>query len=245
MAMSMGSLLTLIIPMYFIADALQPVVGEAIATEGGQYFGFVVAGMATFQFVMSAVGALPSAISSGLRTGTFEALLTTPTRIPTLLLGLVSYPIAWSGIRALCMLGVGQMLGADYAFGRILVVGAIWGAIVLAYLPFGILAGAFLLVTRTTGPLPTLVLTGSMLLGGVYYPTHVIPSWLQLLSGAVPLTYGLRALRRVLAAEIPVAAVATDLLVLVALTVVLLAVSMVAFRLSLSYARQSGSLAQY
>jgi ABC-2 type transport system permease protein len=84
-----------------------------------------------------------------------------------------------------------------------------------------------------------------MLLGGVYYPTHVIPSWLQLLSGAVPLTYGLRALRRVLAAEIPVAAVATDLLVLVALTVVLLAVSMVAFRLSLSYARQSGSLAQY
>lgn len=245
MLMSIASLLTLVVPMYFIAGALQPVVGDAIASEGGQYFGFLVAGMATYQFVLAAVNALPSAVASGLRTGTFEVLLTTPTRMPALLLGMATYPLVWAGIRALVMLGAGMALGADYAFERILLVVTIWFAISLAYLPFGVLTSALLVLTRTVGPLPPLVLTGSMLLGGVYYPTHVIPSWLHHLSGLVPLTYGLRAMRRVLAADVPFRDVATDLGILVLLAAALLSLSLGLFAAALGRARTTGSLAQY
>lgn len=245
MILSVASLLTLVVPMFFIAGALQPVVGGAIASEGGEYFAFVVAGMATYQLVIAAVGSLPTAVATGLRTGTFEVMLTTPTRLPTLLLGMVSYPLAWAALRAGAMLGAGALLGASYAFDRIAIVIVIWAAIAMAYVPFGILAGALLIVTRTTGPLPGAVLTASMLLGGVYYPTHVIPSWLQHLSDAVPLTYGLRSMRRVLAADVRVSEVAFDLGIVVLLAAVLTSISLVAFNLALARARRSGSLAHY
>ena len=245
MVMSVGSLLVLIVPMYFVAGALQPIVGDAISSEGGQYFAFVVAGMATYQFVMAAVAALPNAISTGLRTGTFEALLTTRTRLTVILFGMVAYPFVWTVVRALVMLAAGQVLGADYAVGRILLAMLIWGAVTLAYVPFGVLAGALLLLTRSVGPLPGAVLAGSLLLGGVYYPTNVIPSWLERLADFIPLAYGLRALRRVLDAQMPLSNVVADLGMLSLITGVLLVVSLVVFNLALKHARRTGSLAQY
>lgn len=243
--MSIASLLTIVVPIYFIAGALQPIVGGSIVREGGQYFGFLIAGMATYQFVMAAVNSLPLAVANGLRTGTFEMLLTTPTRVPALLLGMTAYPLVWSAIRAVVMLAVGLALGANFAFDRILLVLVIWAAVSLAYIPFGVLSSALLLLTRTAGPLPAIVLTGSMLLGGVYYPTHVIPSWLHSVAGVVPLTYGLRAMRQVLSADVAFGQVAIDLGRLGVLALVLMLVSLMLFQAALTRARRAGTLAQY
>jgi ABC-type multidrug transport system permease subunit len=88
-----------------------------------------------------------------------------------------------------------------------------------------------------------LVLSG--FLGGVYYPTHVIPSWLQNVSAFLPLTYGLRALRQTLLEGLPLRAVLPDVLVLVAFVALLFLVGAFAFRQALRYARRTGTLAQY
>jgi ABC-2 type transport system permease protein len=245
MVLSLGSLITMVVPLYFIANAIQPVFGTTIASEGGAYFAFLIAGMATYQFVMTAVSAIPSVLANGLRTGTFEALVATPSRLPVLLTGMLAYPFLWTVMRALVLLGAGQLLGANFDVSRILVALLIWTLLTLAYLPFGILGGALLLVTRTTGPLPNAVLMASMFLGGVYYPTHVIPSWLQDLSQAIPLTYGLRAFRQVLAADAPLAQVMPDLGILAAFAVGLTVASMFVLHLALGHARRAGTLAQY
>jgi ABC-2 type transport system permease protein len=84
-----------------------------------------------------------------------------------------------------------------------------------------------------------------MFLGGVYYPTTVIPSWLGQLSNLMPLTYGLRALRRVLASDPPIGAIASDIGMLVVLTMVLLVASLATLRLALRRARTDGALAHY
>ena len=243
--LSLGSLLTLVVPLYFIANALQPMIGGAIADEGGAYFAFVIVGMASYQFVATGVNAIPMALASGIRTGTFEAILATPSRLPAILTGFVGYPFLWTVAKGLVLLGAGQLLGAELSFERILFAVAIWAAITLAYVPFGILAGALLVLTRTAGPIPNAVLLASMFLGGVYYPTHVIPSWLHSLSAAVPLTYGLRALRRVLSTESPLAEVAHDLGMLLLIGGGLLVASMLVLHFALSQARRAGSLAQY
>ena len=98
---------------------------------------------------------------------------------------------------------------------------------------------------RTTGPLPQGVLIASGMLGGVYYPTHVIPSWIERISDVMPLTYGLRALRRTLLDGAPLSAVASDLAVLAGFIVVLSVAAAIAFRAALGHARRAGTLAQY
>lgn len=245
MLTSLGSLVVTVVPVFFIARALQPLMAKSIQTQGGEYFGFVLVGIITFMFLGLAVNSLPGVIRGSVSSGTLEAYLTTPTRLPTVLAGAVSYDFLWSFARALILLTTGAVLGAHIAWGKSLVAVGILGLIVLAYLPFGIFGAALMLWFRTTGPLPKAVIGLSGFLGGVYYPTQVIPSWLHSVSAALPLTYGLRALRRVLLEGAPIGSVAADVGILALFAAVLCASSTVAFTFALRDARRTGSLAQY
>jgi ABC-type multidrug transport system permease subunit len=79
----------------------------------------------------------------------------------------------------------------------------------------------------------------------VYYSTAVIPSWLQDLSGFVPLTYGLRAVRQLLLTGASIREVTGDVLVLLGMTIVSLSLGCWLFILALRHSQRAGTLAQY
>ncbi len=245
MTFSIMTLPLAVVPLYFIAGALQPLMAESIKNEGQQYFGFVVVGVITVWFLSTSVGALPGALGSGVATGTLEALLSTPSRLPVLFAGMIGYGFNWIGIRTVIFLTAAWFLGAPVVWSRGWLALGILFLIVLAYLPFGVLAASLVLAFRTDGRLPQLVGSLSVFLGGVYFPTHVIPSWIEKVSIALPLTYGLRALRRTLLEGASFATVAQDLAILSAFIVVLFGVSTLAFSQSLRYAKRAGTLTQY
>jgi ABC-2 type transport system permease protein len=245
LVLSMAALVIPVVPIYFIAQTLEPIVADSIRDEGGQYFGFLVAGMIAMSFLSTAVNTLPSQISSGIRTGTLEAVLSTPARWWSLLTGSVGFGMGWTGLRNGVVLLAAWILGAHVAWHQIVAATLILLLTALTYLSFGILAGALILAFRTSGPLPRGVLYVSILLGGVYYPTKVIPAWIESISDWIPLTYGLRATRRLLLEGAPLSAVASDVLTLCGFGVVLFAASVFAFAVSLRYAKRVGTLAQY
>lgn len=242
---SVVGLLASIVPLYFVADAVQPVMGASIEAQGGQAFGFLLVGMATLTVVSVAVMALASEVGSGIKTGTLEAMLATPVRLHDLLSGLVGFQLVWSGVRVALMLAAGWVLGANLVVGQVGAAVVILALVAATHLPFGIVAAALVLAFRTAGPFPKAVLFVSALLGGVYYPTEVVPSWLEHVSGFLPLTYGLRALRRVLLEGETLFAVADDLGSLALAGSVLLVLTGMTFLWSLRYARRKGTLAQY
>jgi ABC-type multidrug transport system permease subunit len=245
MILSLASLAVALVPLFFIARALDPLMAESIATEGGDYFGFLLVGMIVFSFLTTAVNTLPSALRGGIGNGTFEAMLATPTAVPTLLVGMMGYGTLWTAARAALLLLGGMALGIGIAGVRLLPALGILALIILAYAAFGLIAAASILAFRTPGPVPSLVLLVSALLGGVYYPTRVIPTWIQSLADFVPLTYGLRALRRTLLEGMPLHAVAGDVAMLAGFAVVLLAAGSYAFAVALRYSRRTGTLAHY
>jgi ABC-type polysaccharide/polyol phosphate export permease len=61
----------------------------------------------------------------------------------------------------------------------------------------------------------------------------------------VPLTYGLRAMRKMLLDHASFASVAPDVGILAGITVVLLAAAAWSYGAAMQYARRAGSLAQY
>lgn len=243
--LSLLSLVVSVVPVYFIADALQPMMAGVIQAEGDHYFGFLIVGMIAFSFLSVSVQRIPSTVASGIRTGTFEALVATPASLTSLLTGLSGYGFLWTCARAGLLLLTGWVLGARIEWAGLPGAGLVLVLIVLAHVPFGLLAAASVMAFRTTGPLTRIVLAVSGLLGGVYYPTHVIPSWLEYVSAVVPLTYGLRALRKILLEGLPLSAVAGDVAILLLFIVGLFAVGGAVFSLALRYGRRTGSLAQY
>jgi ABC-2 type transport system permease protein len=234
-----------LVPVYFVAQALQPLAAASISTEGGQYFGFVAVGLAVFFLVSSALLALPNAISGGIGSGTLEALLATPARLPAVLLGLVGFDLSWSALRAAILLLAALPLGVHLLPARAPLALAALLLVLAGYFGLSLGLAAMMLVFRTIGPLGSGLLAGSALLGGVYYSTTVIPSWIQNLSVAVPLTYGLRIMRQALLAGADFEAVSTDLIILSAFSSVLLLCGWLLFEAALRHARGQGSLGQY
>jgi len=245
MVLSVVGLVVSVVPIYFIAGALQPTMARSIGHEGGQYFGFLVMGMIGVLLIQACVNILPREVGGAINTGTLEALLATPSPIGTLLMGMSGWGIAWTAVRTFVLLLAAWVLGATVHWDRLAASAVILALIVLCYLPVGVLAAALVIAFRTSVGIPALAVSGAAFLGGAYYPTSVIPSWLHDLSYLMPLTYGLRPLRRVLLEGAPLASVATDLSVLMLFAVGLTTVGIVAVHAAMRYARRTGTLAQY
>lgn len=245
MAFSIAGLLVSVVPVYFISRALQPTMARSISGEGQEYFAFVVIGLIAFAFMNTATSALHGTFSSDISSGTLEAMLATPVTMPALIVGMLGQAFTWTALRMMVLLAGAAALGAQIVWVKAFLAAGILALIVLAYVPIGIIAAALVVGFRTTGPFPTAVVGLSALLGGVYYPTSAIPSWLGFASQFVPLTYGLRSLRRVVIDGAPLHVVAGDLATLCGFIIVLFAAALAAFSGSLWHARRAGTLSQY
>lgn len=234
-----------VVPVFLAASAMQPLMADAISGETTQYFGYVLVGTVAYAFVPVAVAGLPSALSGGIGSGTFDALLGTRTGTPTILAGLSGYGLLWTAARGLLLLAGGAMLGATVHWPSLPAAALVLLLVVAAHVPFGVLAAAMVVTFRTPGPLPRLVIVVSTLLGGVYYPAHVAPGWIADAATLVPLGHGLRALRRVLLEGDPLPAVLPELAWLAGTALVLLVAASAAFAAALRRARRDGTLAQY
>jgi ABC-2 type transport system permease protein len=243
--MTFGGIVVSVLPLYLISTAVQPVMGPSIAEEGGSAFGFLAIGLATYMLVGVSVNALPQVVSDRINSGVLEALLATPVSLGELLAGLTLFDLVLAALRAAVLLGAAALLGATLDPHRLIPALLILSLIVLAHLPFGLIGAAMVIAFRSAGPFSKVILLVSGLLGGVYYPTSVVPSWLRDVSSALPLSHGLRALRRVLLQQADLAAVAPDIMALASSAVVLLVFGIGAALLALRQARAHGTLAQY
>jgi len=243
--LSFASLLVTIVPVYFVATALQPFMATVIAEQGREYFGFVLLGTAMLALVSPALSSVASAVSGGLSSGFFEALLVTPTPLPALLAGQTGYAVAWALVRVGLLVGAGTFLGVDIDWLRLpegLIVSLF---VIAAYGGIGLVAGALVVAFRTNAAIPQMMLVLSTLLGGVYFPTTVLPPGLAPLAEWLPLTPALRALRQTLLLGFPLSTVAGDLLRLAGLAAACVALGVISLRVAFTYARRAGSLAQY
>lgn len=242
---SLLATLVTLVPVYFVSRAVQPMMAPLIANEGTQYFAFVTVGLFATILVGSCVTALPEAIASDLNSGFFEAVISTPSGAGSVAVGLSAYAILRNLLRGTVLVLVGALLGIHLVWVRIPEALLIVVLIATAHFGVGLLAAALVVAFRTNAAIPQVVLVASGLLGGVYYPTTVIPSWIANLSDVVPLGYGLRALRHTLLDGQGLESVMNDLGILTSFAVVLITVGAMAYRMSLQYARQAGSLSQY
>lgn len=245
MLMSLVGLVFVVLPLYFIANALQPAMQHAIAAEASQYFGFVMLGAITFSLITSCTTSLPSALDGAIGRGTLEVMLGTPARLWAICVGLMGYGVLWAILRAAILLVVAIALGAGVVWSRLPLGLGVLALTMLSYAGIGLVFAALILTFRTTGPLSAGVLTASMFLGGVYYPTHVIPSWIRDVASFFPLTYGLRALRHIVLRGDSLIAVLHDIQMLGAMTAISMAVGIGAFSLALQHARRAGTLSSY
>lgn len=238
------SLIT-VIPVFFVARALQPMMGPTIQAEGKDFFAFLVVGFVVMSFVVMCVDSLPSQVSGDINNGFFEALLGAPVGTPSILVGMVAYPVLFTVLRGAIMLALAAALGVHVSLARLPEVALVVALLAVAHFGVSLVATGLMVAFRTTLSIPQVVIAASGFLGGVYWPTSVIPSWVHEVSEFVPLTYGLRAIRQAVLEGRALPQLADDVLTLAAFAGCLMSLGILAMSLALAHARRRGTLSQY
>jgi ABC-2 type transport system permease protein len=230
---------------YFLARFIGGSV-PGLGPYGGDYFAFVLVGVALHHYFATALAAFSRSIRESQLAGTLEALLATQSSLPTIVLSSAVYPFLWTSANILLYLVVGAgLFGAPLASAN-------WGAAVVlltlalvAFSGLGILSASFTLVFKRGSPVAWLFGALSWLLGGVLYPVTVLPEWLRHLSALLPITHAIEGMRAALLRAAPWSDLWPSLLWLLLFALAVFPLSLLSFQYAARWTRIAGTLAQY
>jgi ABC-2 type transport system permease protein len=161
---------------------------------------FLAIGTLVWSFLNSVFMNMAEMIAMERWEGTIEYTMMAPISRLTHMFGQSIFSIVYGVIRSALLLGVLALffeidLGGANLLGGFLIV--IVGSI--SFIGFGIMAAVLPLLFPEKGEQMTFIISSILLLvSGVYYPTDVLPRWMQWLSTVSPATYVLEAMRSAL-----------------------------------------------
>jgi ABC-2 type transport system permease protein len=230
---------------YFVAK-LVPTATPSLEPFGGNYFSFAVVGVAFAGLLGMFQEGLAAVVRSAQLSGTLEALLVTPVAVPTILFGSSLYSLLFQVFRTVLHLAVAFAV-FGLALGRINVAGVVTVGLltIVCFLSVGVLSASFVLVYKTGNPFSWILGTVSGLLGGVVFPVALLPPWIRWVSSLLPVTYALGGMRKSLLASASLTEVLPDVAALAVFDVLLVPLSLVAFRMAVRKAKKDGTLSHY
>jgi len=244
--MQFVSILFSVATYFFLSRLFEGAVNPMLSPYGGDYFGFVLIGVAFTHYLQVGLNRFSIVIRKAQVTGTLEAVLSTPTSLSTYLAGSSVWAYFFTTVRVAFYLALGAILfGLDLGAADFASALAVLALTILCFSGIGMLAAAFIVLFKQGDPTAWVFTALSSLLGGMLYPVEVLPAWLQKVSALIPLTYSLRAMRLAVLQGHGLRQLAGDVTALALFTVILLPLGATAFKLAVDKAKRDGSLSKY
>lgn len=237
------TILSSVVTFFFIARLFGPKAAEYLADYGGDYFSFVLIGIAFSGYLSAALGSFSEAIAEEQAYGTLEAIILSPTRISTVLICSSIGKFIFTSFRVIVYLFLGWLFfGFNLSRANLCSALIILILTIISFSGLSLLSAGFGLVFKRGDPLNWLFHGASRLLGGVYFPIMVLPLWLQKISFFIPLTYCLEAMRKSLLLGSPPEKILPQILALVLFSALFFPLGIFSFSLALKKAKKDGSL---
>jgi ABC-2 type transport system permease protein len=198
------------------------------------YFQFVAPGIIAMVVMMALMTGLPHAISYEKDMGTLDGMLTAPINRLSIILGKVMAQTVRGMIQGFIILLLAVVLFGVVIEGNILLVIFLILLTVFSFVGLGILITSFTDNEETATMVMMTLMFPMMFLSGVFFPLQQMPWYMQGVAKFLPLTYATTALRKVMVLGADFSAVSTEVLILVAFGIVLLAVAVPMFTKAMS-----------
>lgn len=235
-----------ILTFFFIAKLFGEAASPHLSNYGGDYFSFVLIGIAFSGYLGVAMDSFSSSIRTGQITGTLEAMLTTPTRLSTILISSSFWSFIMTSFRIVLYLLIGSIVfGVNLGNMNIPAAIIIQIITIICFASFGIVSASFVMVFKRGDPFTGLIGRFSTLFGGVYYPITILPVWLKPVSFMLPITYSLRGMRHALLQGYSIKALMPDIWPLALFSIILFPISLFIFKLAVRKAKMDGTLTQF
>jgi ABC-2 type transport system permease protein len=235
-----------ILTFFFLSRLFGGVVVSYLQPYGGDYFSFVLIGIAFAGYIGVAQHSIAGTISTAQEMGTLEALMVTQTGIPTILFSSSLSSFIWTTLRVMVYLILGVVVfGVDMGGANIPAAVLILLLSITSLGGFGIISASFIMAFKKGDPLGWVFSSLSGFLGGVIYPIEVLPGWLQKCAYLLPITHSLKGMRLALLQGYSTKALLPSILALMLFTAIMLPLSLLIFQKAVRKAKMDGSLTQY
>lgn len=244
--MSLFGVCTTIATYFFIDRLFGRRMTDDLLPFGTTFFEYVLVGNAFFAYVGTALGGVAGRVSREQSTGTLEALLTTPTRLWVLIVAMALWNTAYASVEVALFFLVGGV-GFGVEFGRINWAStlSILALVIVTFNCVGLLEAGCLLVFKRGAVVAWAINGASALVGGVVFPSTVLPEWLQAVAEWIPIKHAIHGLQLAIHQGASLGALSRELLILGAFAVLLVPLGLWGWQWALRRARIEGSLAQY
>jgi ABC-2 type transport system permease protein len=202
---------------------------ENIVEGGGSTFDFVAPGFIALNVMASGLTALGVALARERESGTLDGILMSPISRSSILLGkTISHTLRNLFQGAVTIIMVVLLFGINIRGNPILIVFILIIGTV-SFLGFGIVATAITKEQESAQLILGLLQFPMMFLSGVLFPIEQMPSFLQVISKVLPLTYAVDALRKVMILGAGIEAVLWPITILIVLGVITLIIGVPLF----------------
>ena len=182
--------------VFFIFSKLFEGSNTYLEKFGNNYFFFLIIGISVSDVVLRISSVINTEVRNYQLTGMFEEIINLKAPIIELLSYSFIYPIVFSIFRLLIFLFFAVIffdLSLDFTN-----IGLIMFAISLTLIScvgIAYIAGAYALAFKKGNPLSAINQLSVMILGGVFFPTTILPDWLNYISQFIPVTHALEIIR--------------------------------------------------
>ncbi len=226
---------------YYISQVLT---STSIQSPGG-YFGFVVVGLVIVQILTISLGVMPVTVRQELVSGTIERSLVSAHGPVNGILGSMLFPLINALLSGILMLVLAALIfGLPLASTAALAIPvALLGT--LAFMPFAILLVAMVMAFKQVSSASGFLVTAIAIVGGLYFPIALLPSWIRWASDVQPFTPATDLMRHLLVGTPLVHPLEVELLKLVAFALVLFPIAFYFLRKAIRYGQRTGTIAEY
>jgi len=230
---------------YFIAQLIGGKSVYHLAPYGGEYFPFVLTGLATIGFLNANVSGYMGLVLGEQRYGTLEVFLSMPVTLPMILFALTFYNLVMGALAAAFYLFFGAWLGVDFSMANLFSYFFIMTLATAIFLSLGIIASSLVLIFKRGDPISWIISNFFWLLGGVYFPVSIFPESIQRFSSYIPSTYVFDAVRFSLLKGYSLFMLKDQIFALGIFTVPLLILAYATSRAAIFYAKKRGTIIFY
>lgn len=219
---------------------------DVLKPYGGNLFAFLIIGVAFVDYVTNSLQTFATSIREGQMVGTLEMLLVSPVPTPVIILSSSLWSYVFSSFRFSLFVGGGAVFfdlslsGANFG-------GALCALIlsVLYLMGLGVIGAGLVLVIKQEKAFTTIMMLMTVLLGGVAYPTEVLPGWLREAAELLPFTHSIKALRQAMLMDYSWAQLSPELLIITLYAMTLLPFGLLFFTACLKRVKMNGTLSHY
>lgn len=235
-----------VITFYYISAVFGGVMTPNLARYNNDYFAYLMIGVALMDFMYTSLETFDNNIRESQLMGTLEIVLLTPIKLTHMLLFSSLWPYVFTTFSFLTYLIFGVLL-FDLQIGNSnpLTAVVMLFLAVLTFAPLGIVSATVVLVFKRGSGLRKVFSATSALLGGTFYPTEVLPDWIQSVCYFVPMTHAVTGLRSALISNASLSELTGEILFLCVFAAISLPLSLLLFKAGVVHTKRSGTLTQY